>query len=126
MRIFLLYLYADLDLLYRIVEAESGNEPYLGQVAVANVILNRVRDDRFPNTIRGVIYQKHQFSGTSMMYDRATSQSVKKAVRDALNGKKAVGDDVIGFFADYLRKDHPMWRYRIVKKIGTHLFTNEY
>ena len=46
--------------LARLVHAEARGEPYLGKVAVAAVVLNRVRSASFPNTISGVIYQADQ------------------------------------------------------------------
>lgn len=52
----------DLYWLSRIINAESGNQPLLGKIAVGNVVLNRVEDARFPDTVYGVIYQKNQFS----------------------------------------------------------------
>lgn len=51
----------ELDLLQRLVEAEAGAEPYLGKVAVAAVVINRVLSPAFPNTVRDVIYQPNQF-----------------------------------------------------------------
>ena len=53
---------AELELLAMLVRAESGNQPSEGKQAVAGVVLNRVDDPRFPNTITEVIYQKNQFS----------------------------------------------------------------
>ena len=55
----------DLYYLSRIINAESGNQPLSGKIAVGNVILNRVADSRFPGTVKGVIYQKNQFSPVS-------------------------------------------------------------
>lgn len=52
----------DLDLMAKIVYAESKGEPQQGKVAVASVILNRVTDPKFPGTIEGVIKQKNAFS----------------------------------------------------------------
>ena len=51
----------NLDLLARLVYGEARGEPYLGQVAVAAVVLNRVKHASFPNTISGVIYQAGAF-----------------------------------------------------------------
>ncbi|MDP4083213.1 MAG: cell wall hydrolase [Bacillota bacterium] len=48
---------ADKELMARLVHAEAVGEPYAGKVAVATVILNRVSNPNFPNTVRGVIYQ---------------------------------------------------------------------
>ena len=52
----------DAELLVRIAMAEAGNQSTIGKALVIRVILNRVQDESFPNTIREVIYQKHQFS----------------------------------------------------------------
>ncbi len=52
---------SDLNLLSRLVYGEARGEPYTGQVAVAAVVLNRVKSSSFPNTIAGVIYQKRCF-----------------------------------------------------------------
>ena len=50
---------ANLDLLAKCVYAEARGEPYTGQVAIAAVVLNRVKSSSFPNTVSGVIYQKN-------------------------------------------------------------------
>lgn len=49
-------------LLAAIIQCESGGEPYVGKIAVGNVVMNRVKSTHFPNTITGVIYQNKQFS----------------------------------------------------------------
>lgn len=54
--------YDSLELLAICVEAEAGNQGLYGKRLVADVILNRVDSDRFPDTVEGVITQKHQFS----------------------------------------------------------------
>ena len=55
----------DYNTLLRIVQAEAGVCDEKGKILVANVIINRVRSPRFPNTIRGVVYQANQFSPVS-------------------------------------------------------------
>ncbi len=52
----------DETLLSAIISAESGNQPYYGQIAVGLVITNRMRSGEFPNTLREVIYAKQQFT----------------------------------------------------------------
>lgn len=52
----------DLFWLSRLIYAESGNQPLEGQMAVGNVVLNRVASPIYPNTIEGVLAQKNQFS----------------------------------------------------------------
>lgn len=117
----------EIDLLARLVEAEAGIEPYKGKVAVAQVVLNRVKDPRFPDTIKGVIYQPHQYESVSkgMLWDRPIKEDSKKAVQEALNGANVVGN-CISFWADYLDPSHNLWDLPIKYKIGGHVFTDAY
>ncbi|HPD01796.1 MAG TPA: spore cortex-lytic enzyme [Clostridia bacterium] len=81
------YSSADVNLLARCVYAEARGEPYLGQVAVAAVVLNRVRDGRFPNTIAGVIYQPYAFTSVNDgQINMAPNATAIKAAKDAMNG----------------------------------------
>lgn len=78
---------SDLNLLARCVHAEARGEPYQGQVAVAAVILNRVKSASFPNTIAGVIYQPWAFTAVNDGQINLTpNQTAFKAAQDALNG----------------------------------------
>ena len=65
----------DIQLLARAVYAEARGEPYRGQVAVAAVILNRVKSPSFPNSISGVIYQPGAFSSYSEIFFSSSSGS---------------------------------------------------
>ena len=56
------YSKSDLRLMASIINCEAGSEPYQGKVAVGIVVMNRVSSKSFPNSIKGVIYQKGQFS----------------------------------------------------------------
>ena len=77
----------DLYLLAKCVYAEARGEPYVGQVAVAAVILNRVKHPDFPNTIYGVVYQPWAFTA---VYDGQIglepNETAYQAAQDALNG----------------------------------------
>ena len=80
---------SDYNVLLRIVQAEAGNCDMEGRVMVANVILNRVEDDAFPNSITKVVYQKHQFSPVangSIKRCKVTAETVE-AVERALSGE---------------------------------------
>lgn len=78
---------SDLNLLARAVYAEARGEPYTGQVAVAAVILNRVRSSSFPNTVSGVIYQPWAFTCVNDgQINLAPNATALKAAKDALNG----------------------------------------
>lgn len=77
----------DLNLLAHCVYAEARGESYTGQVAVAAVILNRVKSPDFPNTIAGVIYQPWAFTCVNDGQINLTpNQTAINAARDALNG----------------------------------------
>lgn len=79
----------DQKILERIVEAEAGGESFKGKILVANVILNRVKSKKFPNSIEGVVFSHKQFSPISdgRYYTVHVSNDTKKAVEAALNGK---------------------------------------
>lgn len=77
----------DLNLLARVVYGEARGEPYTGQVAVAAVVLNRVKSSSFPNTIAGVVYQSGAFDCVSDGQINLTpNQSAYNAAKDAFNG----------------------------------------
>jgi spore germination cell wall hydrolase CwlJ-like protein len=97
------YTKAELRLLSALIYCEAQGESYNGKLAVGIVVMNRVRSDRYPDTLKNVIYQKYQFSpatnGTLKKalaeYDKGkfTSSSEKeciKAAKDALNGAKSI------------------------------------
>lgn len=82
---------ADFDLLARLITAEADGEPHIAKVGVGAVILNRVRDPRFPNTIPGVIYQKYggyyQFEPVANGWiNRPASADSARAAGEALGG----------------------------------------
>jgi N-acetylmuramoyl-L-alanine amidase len=77
----------DVYLLAKAVHGEARGEPYVGKVAVAAVILNRVKHPSFPNTIAGVIYQPGAFTVVSDGQINLTPDAESiRAARDALNG----------------------------------------
>lgn len=81
------YTQSEVDLLARTISAEARGEPYVGQVAVGAVILNRVEHPSFPNTIAGVVYQSGAFSCVDDgQINEPVAESSKNAARDALNG----------------------------------------
>lgn len=88
----------DLELLASIIYCEANGEPYIGKVAVGNVVLNRVKSSRYPDTIKGVIYAKGQFSpvkngsmAKALKYDSADA-SCYQAALEALAGSAPVGE----------------------------------
>ncbi len=83
----------ELDALYRIVEAEAGSEDEDGKLLVANVVLNRLEDERFPDTVEEVIFQEangsYQFSpvGSGRIQRVTVSDETVAAVQRALEGE---------------------------------------
>jgi len=78
---------SDLNLLSRLVYGEARGEEYIGQVAVAAVVLNRVASSNFPNTVAGVIYQRGAFDvvGDGQI-NLSPNKTAISAAQDALNG----------------------------------------
>ena len=79
-------------LLARLVHGEARGESYTGKVAVAAVVLNRVRSASFPNTISGVIYQRNAFTCVNNgSINNTPDSSCIRAALDALNGWDPTG-----------------------------------
>lgn len=112
------------ELLARIVHAESKGEPYIGQVAVAAVILNRIDSPDFPNTLSGVIYQPGAFepvSNGTINQSVPSDASARKAASEALNGYDPTGG-CLYFFNPDTATSKWIWSKTIVKTIGKHHF----
>ncbi len=113
----------DVDLLARVVEGEAEGEPYEGKVAVAAVILNRVRHPSFPNTLSGVIFQPWAFESVDngRIWRLTPSASSYRAAQDALNG----WDPTYGaiYFWNPFKAVNPwVWTRTIIRWIGSHVF----
>ncbi len=81
------YTSTDLYLLAKTIHAEGRGEPYIGQVAIGAVILNRVKSSSFPNTISGVVYQKGAFTAvTDGQINLEPNEAAYNAAQDAING----------------------------------------
>lgn len=81
------YTNSDLYLLAKCIYAEARGESYTGQVAVGAVVLNRVASPQFPNTVSGVIYQRHAFTAVSDgQINLEPDKTAMNAASDAMNG----------------------------------------
>ncbi|MEG2893789.1 MAG: spore cortex-lytic enzyme [Clostridium sp.] len=113
----------DENLLAKAINGESRGEPYEGQVAVGAVIMNRVTDARFPNSVPGVIYEPGAFSSTvDGEIDKKLEDSPKKAARDALNGWDPSGG-CLYFYNPKKTSNKWILSRPVVKVIGSHRFT---
>ena len=113
---------SDLNLLSRLVYGEARGEPYTGQVAVAAVVLNRVKSSSFPNTIAGVIYQSGAFDVVSDGQINLTpNDTAIKAAQDALNGWDP-SNGAIYYFNPSTATNKWIWSRPMTVTIGKHRF----
>ena len=112
----------DVNLLSRLIYAESRGEPYSGQVAVGAVCLNRVKNSSFPNTLSGVIYQSGAFDAVSDgQINLSPDSTAKKAAQDAINGwDPSYG--AIYYFNPATATNKWIWSRPMTVTIGKHRF----
>ena len=112
----------DVNLLSRLIYGEARGEPYTGQVAVGAVVLNRVKNSSFPNTIAGVIYQSGAFDVVSDGQINLTpNDTAKKAAQDALNGWDPTYG-AIYYFNPATATNKWIWSRPMTITIGKHRF----
>ena len=113
---------SNVNLLARVVYGEARGEPYTGQVAVAAVVLNRVKSSKFPNTIAGVVYQSGAFDAVADgQINRTPDTTAKKAAQDALNGwDPSYG--AIYYFNPSTATNKWIWSRPMTVTIGKHRF----
>lgn len=113
---------SELNLLARTIYAEARGEPYAGQVAVAAVVLNRVKSSKFPNTISGVVYQKGAFTAVSDGQINLTPNSTAyKAANDALNGWDPT-NGCLYYYNPATATSKWIWSLKVEITIGRHSF----
>ena len=109
--------------LSHIINAESGNQPLTGKIAVGNVVLNRVASSQFPDTVYGVVFQRHQFTpvsnGTISLTPNAESVAAAKL---ALDGANTVGDSLYFLNPNTARSSWAARNRPYVATIGQHAF----
>ena len=111
-----------IDLLARLISAEARGEPYVGQVAVGAVVLNRMEHPSFPNTMSGVIFQSGAFTCvTDGQWDKPVADSAYSAAKDALNGWDPSGG-AIYYFNPATATSKWIWSRPLIVTIGKHRF----
>ena len=112
------------QLMARAINGEARGEPYIGQVAVGAVILNRTKHPSYPNTIAGVIYQPGAFTAVSdgqINLPISKDSQAYKAARDAMNGWDPTGG-AIYYFNPATATNKWVWSRPLLTTIGKHRF----
>ncbi len=116
---------AEVDLLARLITAEADGEPYQAKVGVGSVVLNRIIDSCFPDTIEDVIYEKsygyYQFTPVEngFIYKPASEDAIKAAY-DALNGADPSNGAI--FYFDDSATNKWLWSRPLAARIGKMVF----
>ena len=113
---------SEIDVLASLVTAEAKGESYTGKVAVAAVVLNRMKNPEFPNSVTGVIYQSGQFSPVSngSINQGADSESYR-AAQAAMSGDDPT-NGAIYFYNPHITSDHWIRTRDVIVNIGKHNF----
>jgi N-acetylmuramoyl-L-alanine amidase len=117
------------EMLAKLIEAEAENQPFQGKVAVGSVVMNRIKDDWFPDTIEEVIFQKsnrlYQFSpvGNGRFNRVSPSDDSYQAAKAALGGEDPT-DGALYFYNPDIATDRWIRTRTVVKEIGQHSFAN--
>jgi N-acetylmuramoyl-L-alanine amidase len=117
---------ADKDLMARLVRAEAVGEPYAGKVAVATVILNRVKSPDFPNSIHSVIYQisNGHYAFTPVengQINQSADYESKRAVNEAI-AFSGQGSGSLFFYNPRTSASSWMKSRQVTVTIGNHVF----
>ena len=109
----------DQDLLAKLIWAEAQGEPFEGQQAIAEVVLNRVAADNFPGNVHDVLYAPDQFKAVAQIYAAKPTHVQYEAIRRAMYGPHVVPEDVV-FFSTGAVSDN-VWG-----TIGNHTFCHQW
>lgn len=112
----------EVDMMSKVIYGEARGESYTGQVAIGAVLMNRFKSSQFPNTMKGVIYQKNAFTVvTDGQFNLKPSQTAYKAALDAVRGVDPTKNALYYFNPKLTTSKWMLSRPRTVK-IGNHIF----
>lgn len=112
----------EIEMMARLVNGEARGESLEGQVAVAAVVLNRLKSDKFPNTVRGVIFQPSAFTAVSDgQYYLTPNKTAYRAVYLAIRGWDPSGG-ALYYFNPQTATSKWIWSRPQITKIGKHIF----
>ena len=122
---------ADYEVLLRIVQAEAGSEDEKGKMLVAGVVLNRMENSRFPDTVKEVVFQNekgvYQFSpvANGSYYSVTVSEETREAVDKVLSGEDITGGALYFAARKYADEEKMQWFDRCLTRLfayGGHEF----
>lgn len=112
----------EMKMLARVVYGEARGEPYVGQVAVAAVVMNRLKSPQFPDTIAGVIFQPRAFTAVDDgQYWLEPDATAYAAARDAVRGWDPTGG-ALYYFNPKTATSKWIWSRKQITTIGNHTF----
>ncbi|MFO7814825.1 MAG: cell wall hydrolase [Halanaerobiales bacterium] len=115
---------SDIEIIARTINGEARGEPYMGQVAVGAVIINRVLSNNFPNNIKDVIYQDNQFSAVADGQIHFTPNDMAyRAAKEALDGVDPTMGSLYYYNPDTAKNKKWFSSRKFVVSIGAHIFT---
>jgi len=113
----------DVEILTRVIHGEARGENFEGQVAVGAVVLNRLKDPRFPKTIRAVVYQSGAFTAVDdKQIQLDPNDQSYKAAEAALSGQDPT-NGALFYFNPRLATDRWIKSRSVIKQIGNHTFS---
>ncbi|OMC96623.1 spore cortex-lytic enzyme [Paenibacillus odorifer] len=114
----------EMDILAKVIYSESRGEPYVGQVAVGAVVMNRIQSSQFPNNIKEVVFQKGAFTAVSDgQYWLTPNQTAYLAALDAVRGWDPTNHSIYYFNPDTATSAW-IWSRPQNLKIGKHIFAS--
>jgi N-acetylmuramoyl-L-alanine amidase len=113
----------DITLLAHLVYAEARGEPFIGQIAVAAVLLNRLKHPGFPDTVRAAVYQPHQFEPVANgTIDQTPDNVAYLAVLEAWTGVDPTNGSVFFWNPSKVSAQSWVWTQSVKQQIGDHVF----
>ncbi|AWV33680.1 spore cortex-lytic enzyme [Paenibacillus odorifer] len=114
----------EMDILAKVIYSESRGEPYVGQVAVGAVVMNRIQSSQFPDNIKEVVFQKGAFTAVSDgQYWLTPNQTAYLAALDAVRGWDPTNHSIYYFNPDTATSAW-IWSRPQNLKIGKHIFAS--
>lgn len=112
----------DTTVLAKVISGEARGEPYIGQVAVGAVIINRCKHPNFPNSVYGVIFEPGAFDAVKDgQYYQEPTESAVKAAKAALGGWDP-SNGAIYYWNPVTATSKWIWSRPIIARIGNHVF----